>query len=261
MPEVIAPSEHVYRSILTPGFPTPHQDWTKSFINSCGFWGTWKPTEVSVAGLAEAEDLGQTLLMASLTTKLHKQLEVQQGTHECASLRAHRTADMLSTVLCTAELLPSKFSMPVLLSSWNCVPNLSFLRYPQYTSRFNPGFLGGLGTVGNLETDFCFVLFSKSAEGLTWNWLYSDPGWLLRKAKSFLVSPFPTLDWTTLFWHFSLCLARLVHDLFQFTSNTIARKEPTALINDISQHFYLYNFFHSFSAISTSLSLPSLLLA
>lgn len=69
-----------------------------------------------MAGLAEADDLGQTLLMASLRTKLHKQLEVQQGTHECASLRFHGTTDMLSTVLCTAELLPSKFSMPVLLS-------------------------------------------------------------------------------------------------------------------------------------------------
>lgn len=120
-----------------------------------------------MAGLAEADHPRQTVLMASLMTKPHKKLEVQQGTHECASLRAHRTTDMLSTVLCTAELLPSKFSMTVPFSSWNCVPNLSFLSYPQYTSRFNPGFLGGLGTTGKLETDFCFVLFSKSAEGLT----------------------------------------------------------------------------------------------
>lgn len=100
--------------------------------------------------------------------------------------------------------------------------------------------------------------FSKSVESLPSIRIYSHPGWLLWKAKSLLVSPFPTLDWNTLFWHFSLWMARAVHDLFQFTSSVIVCKEPAALItamwSTLSQCFYLYNFLCSFSAVSTSLS-------
>lgn len=91
MPEVIAPSEHVYRSILTAGFLTACHDGTKSSINPCGFWSTWRTPEVPVAGLAEADHMGQTLWIISVDTKLHRQTEVQERPCACVSLGSHRT--------------------------------------------------------------------------------------------------------------------------------------------------------------------------
>lgn len=82
-----------------------------------------------MAGLAEAVYVGQALLMASATGKLHRQLEVQQGPCGCASLRAKGTVDLLGTAVCTAQLLSSKFLTPALFSSGNCDPNLSSLSY------------------------------------------------------------------------------------------------------------------------------------
>lgn len=103
MPEVIAHFERVYRSILTPSFLTACQDWRKSFTNQCSFWSTGRATEVCGRS-GRSWLLRQILLTGGATTKLHMQLDVQQGPCECVSVMAHRT-----TAVCTAELITTSF--------------------------------------------------------------------------------------------------------------------------------------------------------
>lgn len=251
MPEVIAPSERVYRSIQTHGFLTACQDWTKSFINLCGFWSTWRTTEVSVAGLTKGTHLGQALLMAIDTMKLHKQLELQQGPCGCASLRAHRTTDMLGTAVCTAELFSSK-SLCFFLHG-----NVILTSSPLAVLQVQPWFPLRFRNIWKSGKRFFF--FSKGftmKQTLFPSWVTSVKG---EKSPGLSI---PHIGLKHTFLTFVTVVGRSVRDLFQFISSIIVFKEPAAFLSAmwsaVSQCFCLYNFHRSSSALSTSLSLPSM---